>query len=279
MKLAPTKAVIIAIRKILRGLVRFALNFRMAYPQMAELLKSVYVEVAEDEFSLPKKVQTDSRLSLLTGIYRKDIKRIREQRKDDDEMPFSVNVGGKLVSRWTSVKEYQDEQGNPRQLPLKSTSGVSFAKLVKDICKQDIRPNVILDEWLDLGVISLVNKDFVKLNQQAFIPSKGNDEKVFFLGHNLSDHLSAATHNVIGEQPPFFERCVYYDGLSEESVAELKALIEEKGMETLLAVNDVAMKLKTQDIARPSPEKHRLDIGLYMFHEGEQKKSDQGIKG
>lgn len=275
MKLAPTKAVVVAIRKILRGLVRLALHFRMAYPQMAELLKSVYVEVAEDEFSLPEKAQTDSRLSLLTGIYRKDIKRIREQRSDDDEMPFSVNVGGKLVSRWTNTDEYQDEEGKAKQLPLKSASGVSFAKLVKDVCKQDIRPNVILDEWLDMGVVSLVGSDAVKLNDQAFIPSKGHDEKVFFLGHNLSDHLSAATHNMLGQQPPFFERCVYYDGLSATSVAELKALIEEKGMETLLAVNDVAMKLKTQDVAQQTTDKHRLDIGLYMFHEDEHNVSNR----
>lgn len=278
MKLAPTKAVVIAIRKILRGLVRLALHFRMAYPQMAELLKNVYVEVAEDEFSLPKKAQTDSRLSLLTGIYRKDIKRIREQRSDDDEMPFNVNVGGKLVSRWTNTEEYQGADGKAKPLPLKSTSGVSFAKLVKDVCKQDIRPNVILDEWLDLGVVSLVDTDSVKLNDRAFIPSKGHDEKVFFLGHNLSDHLSAATHNMLGKQPPFFERCVYYDSLSAESVAELKALIEEKGMETLLAVNDVAMKLKTQDVARQNSDKHRLDIGLYMFHEKEHNASNENIK-
>lgn len=278
MKLAPTKAVVIAIRKILRGLVRLALHFRMAYPQMAELLKSVYVEVAEDEFALPKKAQTDSRLSMLTGIYRKDIKRIREQRNDADDMPFSVNVGGKLVSRWANTEEYQDGEGHPLQLPLKSTSGVSFAKLVKDVCKQDIRPNVILDEWLDLGIITLIDNDSVKLNQQAFIPSKGHDEKVFFLGHNLSDHLSAATHNMLGEEPPFFERCVYYDGLSEKSVVELKALIEEKGMETLLAVNEVAMKLKTQDVAHQHPEKHRLDIGLYMFHEKEHDETDENTK-
>lgn len=278
MKLAPTKAVIIAIRKILRGLVRLALHFRMAYPQMTELLKSVYVEVAEDEFALPKKAQTDSRLSMLTGIYRKDIKRIREQISNDGDMPFSVSVGGKLVSRWTNTEEYQDEQGNPQLLPLKSTTGVSFAKLVKEVCKQDIRPNVILDEWLDLGIITLVDNDSVKLNQQAFIPSKGHDEKVFFLGHNLSDHLSAATHNMLGEQPPFFERCVYYDGLSEESVVELKALIEEKGMETLLAVNEVAMKLKMQDVAHQTPDKHRLDIGLYMFHENEHGESKQSTK-
>lgn len=274
MKLAPTKAVVTAIRKILRGLVRLALHFRMAYPQMAELLKSVYVEVAEDEFALPKKAQTDSRLSLLTGIYRKDIKRIREQRERDDEIPLNVNVGGKLVSRWTNTEDYQDDLGNPKRLPLKSTTEVSFAQLVQNVCKQDIRPNVILDEWLDLGIITLVDNDFVVLNQQAFIPSKGHDEKVFFLGHNLSDHLSAATHNMLGQQPPFFERCVYYDGLSEESVAELKALIEEKGMETLLAVNEVAMKLKMQDVARQIPDKHRLDIGLYMFHEREHNERD-----
>lgn len=48
-------SLMIAVRKVLYPLVRLLLSFRIAFPQLAEILKSVYVEVANDEFKLPKK--------------------------------------------------------------------------------------------------------------------------------------------------------------------------------------------------------------------------------
>lgn len=281
----PPASLALAIRKVLRPLVRLLLHFRIAFPQLAELLKNIYVEVADDEFRLPDKPQTDTRLSLLTGIHRKDIKRLRTQGKVAEEVPLSVSVGGRLVNQWISTKGYQDADGQPAELPLKTESGRSFETLVHDVCKQDIRPRVILDEWLNMGVVTL-HEDQVRLNANAFIPSKGIEEKAFFLGHNVSDHLAAATHNIQGFDPAFFDRCVYYDGLSETSIEQLRELAAERGMETLVEINELAIKLKAQDMTQLNPNlyqesspankqvtdshsTHRLNIGLYVYHEAE----------
>ena len=266
----PPPSLMLAIRKILRPLIRLLLSFRIAFPQLTEMLKGLYVEVADKEFRLPDKAQTDTRLSLLTGIHRKDIKRLRQQNEHDNEVPPTVNIGGKLVNQWITEPAYQDEHGKPANLPMKSTSGPSFEKLVEDVCKQDIRPRVILDEWLNLGVVSLSDEKEVSLNTQAFIPSKGLEEKAFFLGHSVSDHLAAATHNILYIEPPFFDRCVYYDNLSEASIEQLRTLVSEKGMETLVAINELAIKLKSQDTPGLN-NNHRLNIGLYVYHETKEK--------
>ena len=235
----PPASLALAVRKVLRPFVRLLLNFRITFPQMAELLKSIYIEVAEEELRLPGKPQTDARLSLLTGIHRKDVKRLRNQDKTNTEVPLAISIGGKLVNQWISTTRYQNAQGQPAPLPLKADSGSSFESLVQDICKQDIRPRVILDEWLNMGIVTL-DSDHVTLNTQAFIPSKGVEEKAFFLGHNISDHLAAATHNIMELEPSFFERCVYYDGLSEESIEQLRELAADQGMQTLININNLA---------------------------------------
>lgn len=265
----PPSTLIIAVRKILYPLVRLLLHFKIVFPQLSELLKSIYVEVADKEFRLPNKPQTDTRLSLLTGIHRKDIKRLKNQTAIDRSMPTAINIGGRLVARWIGEKAYLDNNNKPLVLPLKADKQASFEALVQDICKQDIRPRVILDEWLDKGVVSIDADKNIKLNTQAFIPSKGFDEKAFFLGHNISDHLAAATHNILEQHPAFFERCVYYDGLSDDSIQQLQTLVTEKGMETLLAFNELAMTLKTRDTANPD-NKQRIDIGLYVYHQTEE---------
>jgi len=282
-----------AIRKILRPLVHLFIRHKMAFPQLAELLKSVYVEVAENEFRLPTKPQTDTRLSLLTGIHRKDIKRLRNLTPAEKETPVAVDIGIRMVSRWIGDAFYQDKKGSPLVLPLKApksaikiaskktATGVnnntpSFESLVMDICKRDIRPNVILDEWLNIGIATIESIDgnkHIKLNTAAFIPSKGFDEKAFFFGHNISDHLSAASYNIGGNDPAFFERCAYFDCLSKDSITKLNELTAKKGMETLLAINELAMKLRTQDSINPD-NTHRINIGIYVYHKDE-KKNDE----
>jgi len=267
-------SLLVAIRKILRPLVRLLLHVKVTFPQLAELLKSIYIDVAEDEFKLSKKMQTDTRLSLLTGIHRKDVKRLRQIDSTKTENTRTLSISVQIVSRWIGEGYYQDEQGKPLILPFKKQKDApSFESLVVEVCKQDIRPRVILDDWLNLGIVRIVHIDAkknVQLNTQAFVPSKGLDEKAFFLGHNISDHLTAATHNILNYEPAFFERCAYFDGLTQDSIDQLNEVVEEKGMQTLLAINELAIKLKTQDMAN-TQEKHRINVGLYVYHKKENK--------
>lgn len=267
------RALMNAVRKVLRPLVRLLLHYRIVFPQLSEILKSVYVEVANEDFRLKDKQQTDTRLSLLTGIHRKDIKRLRNQDQTDKKTPDNVDVSTRIISKWIAEKSYTDKNRKPIVLPLQAAKNKpSFEALVQDVCKQDIRPRVVLDEWLRLGVVSLDN-DHLTLNTEAFIPSKGFDEKAFFFGHNIADHVSASSHNLLEEDSPYFERCVYYDGLTEDSVKQLEDIIASKGMETLLAVNELAIQLKAQDFAKPISKK-RINIGLYAYHESEDKNND-----
>jgi len=103
----PPAALTSAIRLTCVAFVRLLLRFRVVYPQLLELLKSAYVQVAEREYLLDGKPQTDTRMSLLTGIHRKDIKRLRAQLAAGVEEPLAVNQSVRIVSRWISEPTYQ----------------------------------------------------------------------------------------------------------------------------------------------------------------------------
>lgn len=287
----PFPAMLRAVRRILYPLVHLLLKTGMTFPQLAELLKEVYIDVADKEFRLDNKNQTQTRLSFLTGVHRKDVKRLHNVSRDWEE-PENVSVGVRLVAKWRREAFYQDDKGKPLKLPLKgigsSKKGVkeskqstpSFEQLVESVCKQDIRPRVILDEWLNLGIVTLNHDKRVQLITEAFIPRDGLDEKAFFVGHNVADHLSAASQNLLNDSPEFFERCVYYSDLSEESIAELKEMVTEQGMETLKILDQRAMELKVRDVANEGARqvkqdtenavKQRINIGLYFYHKDEE---------
>ncbi len=264
-------SLVTALRRVLRPLVRLLLANGITYPFLSGLLKAVFVDVAERDFRLEGKSQTDSRINLLTGVHRKDVKRLRAELKNSQEptAPAAVSLGAQLVARWTGMDRYLDEQGRPLPLPRLASEGgdLSFEALVAAVNK-DIRSRAVLDEWLRLGVAHLDDQDRVRLNMEAFVPDKGFDEKAYYFGQNIHDHIAATAHNLAGNAAAFLERSVYYDRLSPASVETLDHLARELGMKALLELNRKAMELQSRD-ENAGDARMRMNFGIYFFAEEE----------
>ena len=276
----PSARVIASLRLILRPMVRFMLRQGITYPLLTDILKSVFVEVARDEFTIEGKRQTDSRISLLTGVHRKDVKRLVDEDGGGGLPPLSVSFGAQLVARWVSDPEFLDAEGRPIPLPRLSSEGgkKSFESLVEGVSK-DIRSRVVLDEWLHLGVARLDEQDRVCLNVAAFVPEHGFNEKLYYFGQNVHDHTAAAVHNLAGHSPPLFERSVYYDQLAPDSVEELARLSAELGMNALQAVNRRAIELERRDADRSDVAKTRMNFGMYYYSSSSQREGEHGAEG
>lgn len=263
----PPRILIAAIEKLLRPLVKLMLSYQITYPVLSTMLKKLYVDVAAKDFSVDGKRPSDSRVNLLSGVHRKDVKRLREPGSSQENALSQAPISAQIIAYWTGSGKLTDEQGRPKPLPLKKqhNNELDFEELVSGFLKQDIRPRVILDEWLRLGVARVEN-DMVILNTGAFTPEKGFDEKVFFFGKNLQDHISAGTHNLLGYKPSYFDRSVYYDGLSTDSVTMLAALADELGMKALNEMNRQALALQQQDKTDDNTANYRINFGVFNFN-------------
>lgn len=255
--------------RILKPLVRLMLEHDIKYTMVLEELKRVYVTVANEEFKLANGEQTDSRITVLTGVHRKDVKRIRSEESGlITKEPRRLSLTSQLIALWLKNPDNLDQEGNPTPLPrLMSNGGEhSFEALVAHVSK-DIRARPILDEWLNLGLVTLDENDYVHLNMQAFIPNQNLEEKLFYLSMNVHDHLATAVNNVQANKPPFLERCIYYNNLTEENINTLHKAAREYGMESLTKLNRLAMDLKAgQDsTVIKDQELKRMNFGMY-FH-------------
>jgi hypothetical protein len=263
---APTKPILAAVRRLLRPLVRLLVTKGIGLSAMTELLKEVYVSVAIEEIengdAAASRGPSDSRVSVMTGVHRKDVKRLRTMSPEDLAAPRTVSLGAQIVSRWLASSEMTDGQGRPIPLPRQSTSGPSFDALVESV-STDVRPRAVLDDWIRLGVARLEG-DTVVLNQAAFVAPKGLEEKSFYLGRNLADHIAAAGHNLIGEGSPHLDRSVHYSNLTESSVKTLSEAAERTGMQALLGLNRMALELAAKDKGDPRAVR-RINFGLYFY--------------
>lgn len=263
------KALVSALRRLFRPVVKLLIAKGIGLPALVELLKSVYISVANEEFPTNGRRTTDSRISLLTGVHRKDVKRLRGESDDSHVAPRSIGIGAMVIARWLGSPRTTDANGQPIALPRhpEQPNGPSFDAMVESV-STDVRPRAVLDEWLTMGIARLDEKGRVVLNRAAFVPERGLDEKAFYLGRNLHDHIAASVHNVLGGGNPMLERSVHYSGLSDDSVKTIAETAERLGMQALLSINRLALELADRD---QSQDKSALDggkrvnFGLYFF--------------
>jgi hypothetical protein len=260
-------------KRVLRPFIKLMLANNLTYTLIIDVLKTLYVEVADQEFTEGGKRLTDSRISLMSGVHRKDVRRLRElQPNVEDVMPDNVSLGSQLIALWNANPKYLNADGLPKPLPrfAAANESESFESLVRSL-STDIHPRAVLDEWLRLGVAKLDDQNFVSLTTDMYIAQEGYEEKVFYFGHNLHDHAQAAVANVLGQntsgqQLSFLERCVHYDTLTMASIEEIGELAKKQGMKTLREVNKIADDRGERDKDSPQADM-RMTYGIYYYYE------------
>ena len=256
-------ALIKAITMLCKPLIRLLIEKGVGFPQFRELMKALYVEVAEESFSLENKKISDSRIFVLTGIHRKDIKRLREINESTKPViTSSASLSGEIIARWTSMPEYQDETGKPSRLLKSKSNKPNFDQLVSSVNK-DVRPKAILEEWLRLNIVK-IKDEYVILNKSAFVTNKEFNDMAYYLGHNVHDHLASCVSNILAEDEPMLERSVYYASLRPGSVEKLRNFASKKGDELLQHLNKQAIKLYDAD-KNEDDANCRIRLGVYWY--------------
>ncbi|MEM8824288.1 MAG: DUF6502 family protein [Pseudomonadota bacterium] len=241
------------LRGLIRPLVRILIVRGVTAPAFYRLLKSVYVEVADQSFRLDTDAPTDSRISLLTGVHRRDVKALRLAGDDGWEAARAKSaIFATVLSRW-------------RTAGAEPLDRAAFDALVAQV-STDVRPRTILDELLRQGLV-VARDDELALTADAIAGPASEDHRLVFFAANLGDHLAAAAENLLADEPPFFERAVFYTRLTPDAVDALEARARELGQDLLVTLD--AESRAAQDAGRTDPaNSERYRFGLYFYREG-----------
>src|SRR6185369_13917235 len=95
-------------------------------------LREIFVAVADGEFALEDRPQTDSRVALLTGLNRKEVHRIRSRDLDREATAkFGRNRAASLIGRWLTSSSATDARGKPQPIPYQAARGPSFVRFAR----------------------------------------------------------------------------------------------------------------------------------------------------
>ncbi|MEM9307901.1 MAG: DUF6502 family protein [Pseudomonadota bacterium] len=249
------------LRAVLWPLADLMINSGITLSSATELLKQVLYDTAQAR----KDGQvSDSEVSLLTGLHRKDVRRFREDNSEPARVSFA-NVSARLIAHWTSDPAYLDKDNRPRALPRTAQSGPSFDAMVQQL-RFDLPSGTILAHLTDTGLIEEEAGGHLVLRASAYVPLPGSAEMLSAFEKNISAHLRAAVDNLTNESDPHFERGSHFNKLSADSARILDTLARQLAQEQLAAFNAEAKRLQAQDMAQPSST-HRVSFGSYIVQQ------------
>jgi hypothetical protein len=255
-----------AVLRLLRPLVRLLLRNGVSYGAFADLAKWVFVDVASKEFGVQGRKQTDSRVSVVTGLSRKEVARVKQiDAPDDAAAAKQYNRAARVISGWLRDSRFVNPQGKPAVLPFEG-DGSTFSDLVRAY-SGDMTARAILDELERVRAVEREADGRVRLAVPAYIPSGSSADKLHILGTDVAFLMDTIEHNLQeGQEQPYFQRKVAYDNLPVEAIPKLRELTHKKGQELLVEL-DRYLSQQDRD-ANPSAKgtgRKHAGVGIYYF--------------
>lgn len=270
-----TEALSSAILRLLRPLVRILLRNGVSHRTFSELAKWVYVDVATREFSLDERKQSVSRVSVLTGLTRKEVARLQAlPGPTDNDKTKHYNRAARVISGWLRDRRFRDGRNRPAALPIEGGKA-SFTALVRKH-SGDVPVRAILDELVRVGAVDYTRDGRVRLMTNAYVPQAGEAERLNILGTDVGHLIHTIDHNLQADAGQLrFQRKVAYDNLPDAALPAFRKLSGRQAQALLEKLN--AWLAEHDRDANPGIKgegRNRAGVGIFYFEEPYDKETD-----
>ncbi len=212
------------LKELLKPILRFCLQRGVRLQAVLKVLKEGFVEVAREELSKQGAKESVSRVSVMTGIYRKEIQEIL----DGAEKPKPrISVLSRILGQWMNHRDYCDGPGEPRILDCLGKES-EFTELVGSVNKE-VNPYAILFELERLGLAE--NRDGkIRLLVSEMVPEKKVEEGLRLVADDVVDLLSIVERNMEAKSDvPELHLKTAYDDIAEENIPEIRYWLLKEG--------------------------------------------------
>ena len=215
------------LRKILMALVRTLLRNGMSYGEFDQIARKSFVDVAWRDFAPSGKKQTISNVAILTGLNRKEVKKLMEMEHDDGREDRQYNRAVRVLGGWLNDARYLRRDGEPRDLDYEGEN--SFSELVRNY-SGDMPVAAMQKVLTSSSNIRFTDDGKLRLMRHAYLPSNDPVEKLKILGTDTSQLLETIEHNLVAaEQDLRFQRKASNVRVGRRAIPEIKQYLRRKG--------------------------------------------------
>jgi len=259
-----------AYRRLLQPLIRILIRNGVSYYEFNEVVKSVYVEVAERDFAIAGRKSSQSRIAILTGFTRKEVARQKALLDSGTlfETTSNLNKVTRVLVGWHSDPEFTGPYGMPIELPFDAGAAPSFSHLVRKYCG-DVSPLEMLEELIRVGAVEKSSSGLYKVLMRTYIPERLNPDALERFGEVVRNFIETYEYNIETQEPSArrFERIVFADdGLRASLMPAFEQLIRTKGLQLLVELDNwLSAQELTPGAKNKSEPRVRTGLGIYHF--------------
>lgn len=256
-----------ALGNLLEPVVAMLLRNGVTYQDFASFSKNTFVAVAQRDFGVRGRPTNSSRISAMTGIDRREVKRIKDLLLADEGTVGKVRDSQDRLSRvvrgWYEDQDFLD---NGKPIILAQDEGDnSFRELVKRH-GGGLPHKAVLKELINAGNVVIREDDHVEVLKPYYSPPGSNPEALLRAGTVINELASTLLHNLYiaplkKRESPRFERRASSNHVDINDIDAFKTFLNEEGQAFL---ERVAVWINDHQIETDDPEKTvRLGVGLY----------------
>lgn len=250
---------------MLRPIIRLLLKNGAMWKEFAELSKNVYVEVAGADYGIGGRPTNASRVSILTGLTRREVKKQRDLLQSQQSSNYSKTSNAtRLLSGWFQDPDFQDAAGAPRPL-TREGEHASFATLHRRY-GGDIPASAMLKELMQVGAV--VEEDGQLLAaSRYYMPDPLDPESVIRAGSVMNDLGSTVVWNLVRPRDSLsrIEGRASEPEVPVSRVPEFRQFLEEHGQAFLETVDRWLHENRVQKTDAKTGKTVRLGAGIYMI--------------
>lgn len=254
-------------RTLLKPIAMMLLKCGMTWKEFSTLSKSVYIEVASSEFGIKGRPTNVSRVSILTGVSRKEVKRQRDLLINDQPVESQKTTdASRVLSAWHQEPTYRDADGEPRL--LKENGEIpSFASLFK-AHGGDTSMQGMLKELLNTDAVERTCDGQLRAKSRFYRPAVMDPQNLRWAMELISDLSETMENNVfLGKNgEPRFGRNADNDRMPASAIPQFREFLDERGQAFLEDIDDWLTDHALDEKAQ-GEKAVRIGVGLFGIHD------------
>ncbi len=254
---------------VLRPLARILLRFGIGFREFSEIAKTAFVAVASTDFGIRGRPTNISRVAVMTGLTRKEVKRIRDKISSGEEkLTVRTTPLCEVLHKWHAEKEFLDRSGRPAVLPFSGDDN-SFTDLVRKF-GGDIPPGAMRTELKRVGAIEEDERGNLRVIRRSVTPAGQHDNLVAALAHSAYPLLSTIAHNIHTDDNDdrWAQFTAFTQAVKSSDVPRVRRISFDRLVEATESFDDLFMayeSLNESDIE--TKDRNTIAVGVFYFEE------------
>jgi hypothetical protein len=255
-----------ALGRLLEPIVLLLLKSGITWREFSDLAKVKFVQVATNEFGIRGRPTNASRVAILTGIDRREVRKLRTESSEQPVFaPGFMSKPTQVLDGWFHDPDFRDPSGEPRELQV-SEGDDSFAALVRRYVP-GIPHVAMIKELRAVGAVEELSDGRLRALKRSYIPRELTDNQIRLWGSVLEDVGTALEHNLTRNPPERtrFERRALSLTVERRSLPEFEAFLSTEGQAFLERIDDWLAAHQADNSGEDAPTPLRLGVGVYQI--------------